>query len=121
MGAGLPFNSRMCTRDVEYQEEMDSSPLEHRFATSKLLIETIFAQLKAKFIKKKLKLPVLFLLAGDDKDLLVDPVAAKKVFGSIKDQNSSNKIIQYPEMLHALSIELGREKVFDDILKWIKT
>ena len=34
----------------------------------------------------------------------------------LKDKTKS----EYPEMLHALSIELGREKVFADILNWLE-
>ena len=116
----MPFTSQMCTADIDYQKEMDSSPLEHRLATSKLLIEIVFAQIKSGLLKDKVKIPVLFLLAGDNKDLLVDPIAAKNMFRSIEKQNPSNRLIQYPEMLHALSIEKGREKVFEDILNWVK-
>ncbi|MCX5748753.1 MAG: alpha/beta fold hydrolase [Candidatus Saganbacteria bacterium] len=114
----VPFNSKMCTRDTQYQNVMDQNPDEHRFATPRLLLEIIFAQILSAMNAKKIKIPVLFLLAGDDKDTLVDPPAAKKIFKKLKVDDK--KLIQYPEMLHALSIEKGREKVFDDIMQWLK-
>lgn len=114
----VPFNSQMVTRDKEYQKVMDLNPDEHRLATSKLLIEIVLAQLAGMLGAGRIKIPVLFLLAGDDKDLLVDPVAAKKAFKRLK--IGDKKLIQYPYMLHALSIDLGREKVFGDIYEWVR-
>jgi alpha-beta hydrolase superfamily lysophospholipase len=63
----------------------------------------------------QLKTPVLFLLAG--KDLLVDPRESESVFKKLKIKDKT--LIKYPEMLHALSIDLGREKVFEDIFSWL--
>lgn len=114
----VPFTAEMCTRDAEYRKIMDANPDEHRFVTPRLLFEVILAQLAGSMNADKLRVPVLFLLAGDDKDLLVDPITAKRVFKKLK--IGDKKLIQYPEMLHALSIELGREKVFEDILEWVR-
>nr|MBC8428746.1 alpha/beta hydrolase [FCB group bacterium] len=50
-------------------------------------------------------------------DTLVDPKASKSVFKGLK--HKDKKLIEYPEMYHALSIDIGRETVFNDILKWI--
>ncbi len=114
----MPFTSAMCTRDIEYQKIMDADPREHRFATSSLLLQILFAQVRSTLSAGKIKKPVLFLLAGDDKDLLVDPKASKAVFKRMKGDNK--KLIQYTDMLHALSIDLGREKVFEDVTDWIR-
>jgi len=112
----IPFNSQMCTRDVEYQKIMDSNPLEHRLASARLLINIIFEQIRSNLLKNKINIPVLFLLAG--KDMLVSPKASRAIFKGLKINDKT--LIEYPEMYHALSIELGREKVFQDILDWIK-
>lgn len=113
----MPFTSAMCTSDADYQKVMDADPREHRFATSSLLLQILFAQMRSTLFAGNIEKPVLFLLAGDDKDLLVDPKASKAVFKRMKGNNK--KLIQYPDMLHALSIEKGREKVFEDIVCWI--
>ena len=63
----------------------------------------------------KIEVPLLFLVAGDDK--LVYSDASRKVFQKIKAPDKT--LIEYPEMYHSLSIELGKEKVFQDIWSWI--
>ena len=110
------FDSSMCTRDSEYLKILNSDSGEHRLATSKLLLNLVFAQIKAAGLKDKINSPVLFLLAGYDK--LVDLESSEKIFDnlSLKDKT----IIIYPAMYHALSIDIGREKVFSDMLKWIE-
>ena len=112
----VPFTAQMCTRDTEYQKVMDREVKEHRLATAKLLVNTLFAQLRAGFIKDTLEIPTLFLVAG--KDFLVDAQTSISVFKSLKTQDKT--IIEYPKMLHALSIDLGREKVFADIVRWVQ-
>ena len=34
--------------------------------------------------------------------------------------DEDKQLIEYPEMFHALSIDLDREKVFADILNWVE-
>jgi len=111
----MPFTSAMCTRDKEYQKIMDNNPDELRVASSRLLLEILRAQVKARSELKNYQLPVLFLLAG--RDHLVDEKTSKKVFPKIA--SPDKKLIEYPEMLHALSIDLNRDKVFHDILEWL--
>jgi alpha-beta hydrolase superfamily lysophospholipase len=110
----IPFNSKMCTRDAEYQRKLDSDASEHRIATARLLCEIIFAQVKSRMEKKKLKMPALFLVAESDK--LVKPSDTKKIFKTLNIDDK--KLIAYRGMRHALSIDIGKEKVFDDILSW---
>ncbi|MDP8258352.1 MAG: alpha/beta fold hydrolase [Candidatus Aadella gelida] len=112
----LPFTSSMCTRDEEYQRVMDADEREHRFATSGLLSRLACVQMRMGNIKDRINMPVLFLIAGQDK--LVDPEASKKIFKRIKAEDKG--IIEYPEMYHALSIEKDREKVFEDMYVWLK-
>ncbi|MDD4179337.1 MAG: lysophospholipase [Candidatus Margulisbacteria bacterium] len=111
----MPFTSAMCTRDVAYQKVMDNNPDEHRKASLRLLIEILFAQLKAPGLSKKLNIPTLFLIPG--KDYLVDEKPGRKLFDKLTLKDKTK--IEYPEMLHALSIEQDREKVFNDILGWL--
>lgn len=112
----LHFTSEMCTRDRDYQRVMNEDPREYRLASAKLLFEIITAQLKSGNMKNRINIPVLFLLAGEDQ--LVDPGVSKRIFNGLTVKNKS--LIEYKEMRHALSIEAGREKVFEDILEWTK-
>ena len=111
----MPFTSEMVTRDFEYQKVMDSSDMEHRLATPRLLLNIAVAQLRARIFIGKIKIPILFLLAGED--LLVDSGIALRVFDLLKAEDK--EMIEYPDMYHALSIDVGKEKVFNDILEWM--
>ncbi|MEA3488762.1 MAG: alpha/beta fold hydrolase [Candidatus Omnitrophota bacterium] len=110
----VPFNSQMCTRDMDYQKVMDSDAREHRLITSKLILEAVVAQARSGILKGKVSVSVLFLLSGEDK--LTDPEASKRIYTGLKIKDKS--LIEYPGMYHSLSIDLGREQVFEDILKW---
>ncbi len=112
----IPFDSQMFTRDTAYQQIIDSDLREHRLATSKLLFNILIAQKQCAIFKDNLKIPVLFLLAG--KDLLADSKTSKKIFNNLPIPDKS--IIIYPNMFHALEIDLEREEVFDNIFAWIK-
>jgi len=111
----MPFTAAMCTRDTAYQKVMDNNPDEHRKASLKLLMEILFAQLKAPQLANHLTTPSLFLIPG--KDYLVDEKPARKLFDKLPLKDKTK--IEYPEMYHALSIDLEREKVFNNILGWL--
>ena len=112
----VPFDSLMCTRDAASRKTMDTDPREHRYATAGLLSRIVFAEIRANFLKNRIKIPVLFQVAGDF-DKLTDPEEAKKVFKGLKTKDK--EIIEYPQMYHSLSVELEREKVFQDMLEWV--
>jgi alpha-beta hydrolase superfamily lysophospholipase len=112
----VPFTSAMCTRDAEYQAIMDANPDELRVASLKLLMGTLGEQRRARRTAAATAVPVLFLVPGDD--LLVDEKAGRKIFAKLGPADKT--IIEYPDMRHALSIERGREGVFEDILGWME-
>lgn len=111
----LPFDSSMCTRDNDYRKKMDSDEREHRLASSRSILGILFSQTASWISVKKLATPVLFLVAGDDK--IADSRASMEMFKrlTVKDKT----LVEYPGMYHSLSIELGKEKVFEDLLKWV--
>jgi hypothetical protein len=110
----MPFTKEMCTRDIGYQSVLDTHKAEHRIGTAKLLLELGKGQFYCYMHKGELDLNTLFLLSGKDK--LVDTTASEKIFRKIR--GSNNKLIVYPEMYHALSIDIGRNNVFRDIVNW---
>ena len=112
----VPITAQMCTRDTEYQRTIDTDPLDTHKASARLYWNILKAQLKAKFLKEKIVFPFLALTAGED--TVVDSFAAYKIFKGLNTQDK--EILNYPGMSHALSIDVGREKVFEDILKWIE-
>jgi len=112
----LPFDSRMCTRDKEMQEIMDADSDESRSATAPFMWKLLLAQKSAQKWARKIKCPVLFLSAGEDH--FIYPEVSRKVFNIIP--SSDKAFNQYPGMYHALSVEQGREEIFEDIRQWIQ-
>ncbi len=110
------ISAAMCTRDIAYQQQLDSDPLEIRQVSAKFMANYFLAESQARKVPAKLNIPALFLVAGEDK--IVNPQETKRIFRWLDAQDKELK--KYPEMYHALSIELGKEQVFADILDWIK-
>ena len=111
----MPFDSKSITRDAEYQKVMDADILEHRLATPKMLLNVLLAQAHLSFLKNKLKLPILFLIAGSDK--LVNAKASKEFFESLGAEDK--QLIEYPGMFHSLSIEYEKEKILEQVSNWV--
>jgi len=110
----VPYDAAMCTRDTAYQAVMDRSPDELRVASLKCLVSILAEQMRSPRLAGKLRVPSLFLISGTD--FLVDERASRKIFGDLALEDKT--MIEYPEMHHALSIDLGRDKVFADIIGW---
>ncbi len=106
----------MCTRDTVYQNQLDHDPIESRQVSARFMVNYFLAETAARKSRDRWVMPVLFLVAGEDK--IVDPQRTKSIFRWMDAQDK--EMIKYPEMFHALSIELGKEKVFFDILNWVK-
>ncbi len=110
----LPFTSEMATRDPDYAAVMNASPDELRVASLKLMRGFLPVQARAGRLARKFATPALFLVPGVDH--LVDESGARKIFAKLAAADKT--LVEYPDMFHALYIDLGREKVFADILDW---
>ena len=110
----LPFDSSMCTRDADFRVRLDSDPFEYRSAPSRMIFQILMAQTRSRRSIGKLTTPALFLIAGSD--LLTDPQSTRDMFNrlTVKDK----EIVEFPDMYHSLSIDTGKESVFESILKW---
>ena len=112
----LPFDSAMCTRDAEYRKKMDGDRREYRTVPARLLLEILRMQFAAKNLGNDFRVPALFLVSGEDK--IADPAAAEAIFSALKVKDKT--FMEFPEMYHSLSIEVGKESVFEEILKWVE-
>ncbi|HAJ57295.1 MAG TPA: hypothetical protein DCL35_05945 [Candidatus Omnitrophica bacterium] len=112
----FPLISALCTRDVYYQNKIDTDTREIHVATTRLLTGIVFAQIWSHVIKKDVDIPVLFLLAGEDR--IVDSKDSKKIYESMNCRDK--ELIEYKGMYHALSIDLDKEKVYQDMLSWLE-
>lgn len=111
----VPFSSRMCTQDIDYLRQMDADKREHRLASARLLVRFLFLQNNTVKKIKNLGMPLLCL--SPEHDTVVDEQTAKEVFASVR--YSDKRYIEYKDMYHALTIDVNRQKVFDDIVIWI--
>jgi alpha-beta hydrolase superfamily lysophospholipase len=113
----VPFDSSMCTRDTGYRKKMDQDPLEHRTASSRLLTAILFAQMRVRFGSPlgSPGLPVLFLVAGEDK--MIDHRATNAIFNRLDVKDKT--FVEFPGMYHALSIDIGKEAVFEKVFEWV--
>lgn len=110
----LPFNSSMCTRDQDCKKIMDCDPAEYRATSAKMIFQILKEQARARRALVRITIPSLFLVAGND--LLIDPRSIKDAFKTLA--AADKEIIEFPGMYHALSVDIGKEKVFETILKW---
>ena len=111
----LHFSAQMCTADGAIQKNLRNDRRESRTVPGGLLLAILAAQLHAAKTAGQIHSPVLFQLAGQD--TMVSTAKSQKIFQRI---NSAKKIIVYPAMRHALSIEQKRAVVFRDILHWLE-
>jgi len=112
----LPFDASMCSRDPQYRKKITDDPLGSTTASSRLIFEILTNQIRARVVKNKIKSPVLFLVAGDDK--IVDPSVSKAVFKGLTVKDKT--YVEFPGMYHSLSIDLDRAKVYEEMSKWIE-
>ena len=110
-----PFTSEMATRDPDYAAVMNANPDEVRVVSLGVLAGFLPVQARAGRLARSYAVPSLFLIPGVDH--LVDESGGRKVFRKIA--LADKTLIEYPDMFHALSIDLGRGKVFEDIAAWV--
>lgn len=110
----LAYTSAMITRDADFRAALDADPGELRVSSLACLISILREQGRAKKLAARLLVPPLFLIPGEDQ--LADSRACRRLFARLP--LADKTILEYPEMLHALSIDLGRETVFRDIRDW---
>lgn len=111
----MPYDISMCTRDERYIKRAREEGSAVLSATSRILFDIIVAQTRLGMLKNKFNRPVLFLIP--QRDVVIDSDASKRFFAGLKTKDKA--LIEYPDMYHSISIDVGRELVFRDILKWL--
>lgn len=111
----VPFSSQMCTQDTEYLDKMNADEREHRFASARFLIKLLSLQKKAVQNAINFKVPSLIMIPENDTVVVSD--VTKIVFKTIAAKDK--KIKEYSDMYHALTIDLNRKQIFDDIVVWL--
>lgn len=113
----VPFKPDDVCRDPAVVQKYATDPLVGRKATPRWFIEMTRAQQAChQGLAAGMKVPVLFLQAGDD--LLVDPEATRTIFALVPHEKKGFKL--YPGKYHEILNDPGREEVMQDILNWMR-
>ncbi len=111
----MPFTTEQLTRDKKIIEKLNKDKRETRVASANLLLHILLNQIIISLFIKKIKIPVLFLLAK--KDMLGSTEFNINLYKKLK----CKKYIKiYKNSYHALTIEKNRKEVFKDIYLFIK-
>jgi alpha-beta hydrolase superfamily lysophospholipase len=115
MGNELKFEQ--LSRDTAWQESTRRDPLYGRVVSSRWFVESQKAQAEVLRSGEKLTAPICMLCGGSD-PIAATPIA-RRFFESVGSKDKLFK--EYPEMRHEILNELGKEEVFQDIVRWTST
>jgi len=111
----MPYTVHDLTHAADTVKKLEHDKREHRLASAGLLISILFGQMKAISKPAGIKIPVLFMVAGQDN--LGDSQFTLKFFGKLK---ADKECKYYEKDYHSLTIEKNKEQIFKDMLGWIK-
>jgi alpha-beta hydrolase superfamily lysophospholipase len=102
------------TRDPEIQLEHLTDVLRHNRISPPLFFGMVEGGEMLVTRAPEIRLPILLLLGGQD--TVIDPVTSREFFDRLGSEDKT--LLFYPKMLHEPLNELGREQVFDDLVRW---
>lgn len=112
----LIYKGADLTRDALRANDFDTDPLIPKFMTVRMAKEIIEASDKVRGLSYYLRIPSIFLIAGNDK--LVD-AESTRLFAHGIDKHLS-QVVQYPEHSHELWNEVDRQDIFVTMKKWVE-
>jgi len=110
------YTGKDLTRDPERANDFDSDTLIPRFITVRMAKEVIEASNRIRGLSYYLRIPSLFLIAGEDK--VVDPESTALFAHGI--EKKLTQTIHYPGHHHELWNEVDRFEIFETMKKWIE-
>ena len=109
------YDGKDMTRDADRANDFDTDPLIPKFMSVRMAKEIIEASNRIIGLSYYLRIPNLFLIAGNDK--IVDPTSTLLFAHGIDKQLT--QIIQYPEHHHELWNEIDRQDIFQTMKMWV--
>lgn len=103
------------THDEASVRAYKKDPMIPKYITAGLALEIVHNQEHLMDVSGKISLPVLMMHAGDDH--ISSKEATEEFFEKITSQDKQLKI--YDGFYHEIFNEVGKEKVFEDVLKWL--
>jgi alpha-beta hydrolase superfamily lysophospholipase len=92
-----------------------NDPLVHDRISARMYTEMIRAMSLAEAHCDELRIPALFLVAGDDP--IVSPAQAKRAFSTLGSEDKQYR--EYENMYHEIFNETERDRVLTDLKQWI--
>jgi lysophospholipase len=113
----LPGDGRtgVLTRDPEIQEEHRTDPWRHNRMSPPLFFGMVAGGELLMARAAEIRVPLLMFLGGQD--TVIDPTTSREFFDRLGSDDKT--LLIYPKMLHEPLNELGREQVFDDLIRWL--
>lgn len=111
----MVYTGKDLTRDPLRANDFDSDTLIPRFMTAKMAKEVVDASNKIRGLSYYLRIPSLFLVAGEDR--IVD--SESTILFSNGVDKKLTKTIRYPGHYHELWNEIDRQEIFETMKKWI--
>ncbi len=103
------------TRDREIIQEYQHDPLRHDKISTKLFVEMIETMAFCLDHAVQIEQPILVMQAGHD--TVVSPDATKDFYNKMSSKDKSFHL--YEGYYHEIFNDLGRERVFKDLLAWL--
>ena len=112
----LIYTGKDITHDPERANDFDSNTLIPQFITVRMAKEVVEASHRIRGLSYYLRVPSLFLIAGDDK--VVDAESTALFAHGI--EKRLTQVIHYPTHYHELWNEIDRFEIFETMKKWIE-
>jgi alpha-beta hydrolase superfamily lysophospholipase len=112
---GNELNVADLTHDREIVERQRNDPYNHGKVTPRMYVEFLKAQQEVINLRPQLKLPLLTMHGGADK---INSLSGAEEFHS-NAGSKEKQLIVYEGFYHEIFNEIGREKVFSDLIGWI--
>ena len=104
------------TRDPEIEKEHRTDPLRHNRISPPLFFGMVEGGEILMARAGEIRVPLLMLLGGSD--TVIDPMTSREFFNRIGSDDKT--LLIYPKMVHEPFNELGREQVYDDVVRWLE-
>jgi alpha-beta hydrolase superfamily lysophospholipase len=106
---------QLFTATPRWQAFIREDPLALRKATARLLVSSVILDVAAKRSCADVRVPVLLLLAGQDR--IIDNEKTKAYFARLA--SADRRVIEYPQAHHTLEFEPDPTPVFADVAAWL--
>ncbi len=110
-----PLTSDQLSKDPEMRAASDNDPLKHDRVTPRWFSQSNAAQSVVRRLAPQFRAPVLILQGGEDP--IADPAGAQSFFETVG--SIDKKLVVYPEMLHEVLHEVGRDKAIAEAIAWM--